>query len=72
MVGVLASAYGRRATKLYQAMMLSFAGVVVSGAALLVVSPAGLGRFCAMMSAFTLATLAVRAYYQRRVAQAAR
>lgn len=71
MVGVLTSAYGRHATKLYQTMMLSFASVVASGVALLVVSPAGLGRFCVMMSAFTLATLAVRAFYRRRVAQTA-
>ena len=67
MVAVFASAHKRQATKLYTTMLASFTGVVTTGVALLVVSPAGLGRFCAMMSAFTLLTFVARAYYRRQV-----
>ena len=48
-------------------MLASFAATVVSGIALLFVSAGGLGRFCAMMSMFTLMTIAAGQYYRIRV-----
>ena len=66
-VGVFAAAYNRRETKAYLVMLASFAATVVSGIALLFVSAGGLGRFCAMMSMFTLMTIAAGQYYRVRV-----
>lgn len=66
-VGVLAAASSRRETKAYLVMLASFAATVVSGIALLFVSAGGLGRFCAMMSMFTLMTIAAGQYYRVRV-----
>lgn len=66
-VGVFAAAYSRRETKAYLVMLTSFAATVVSGIALLFVSAGGLGRFCAMMSMFTLMTIAAGQYYRVRV-----
>ena len=68
-LGVVAAAYSRRETKAYTAMLGSFALTVVSGVGLLFVAAAGgLGRFCVMMSAFTLSVIAARAYYRTRLA----
>ena len=66
-VGVLAAASSRRETKAYLVMLASFAATVVSGTALLFVSAGGLGRFCAMMSVFTLMTIVAGQYYRVRV-----
>lgn len=66
-LGVVAAAYGRRETKAYTAMLGSFALTVVSGVGLLFVAADGLGRFCVMMSAFTLSVIAARAYYRKRL-----
>ena len=66
-VGVLAAAHNRQQTKSYVVMLVSFAATVVSGTALLFVSTGGLGRFCAMMSVFTLMTIVAGQYYRVRV-----
>ena len=66
-LGVVAAAYGRRETKAYMTMLGSFALTVVSGVSLLFVAAGGLGRFCVMMSAFTLSVIAARAYYRKRL-----
>jgi len=66
-IGVFAAGYAERATKAYSTMLVSFGATVVSGVGLLFVSPNGLGRFCAMMSAFTVMALIARAYYRKRV-----
>lgn len=70
-IGVFVAAYQRRETKAYTPMMISFAATVVSGVGLLFIAPTGLGRLCAMMSAFTLLTLAARHYYSKRSLQPA-
>lgn len=65
--GVFLAAYQRRETKAYTPMMISFAATVVSGVGLLYIVPTGLGRLCAMMSAFTILVLVARAYYRKHV-----
>jgi hypothetical protein len=66
-LGVVAAAHGKRETKAYAAMLGSFGLTVASGIGLLFVAAGGLGRFCVMMSAFTLSVIAARAYYRARV-----
>ena len=66
-LGVVAAAYNKRETKAYAAMLGSFGLTVVSGIGLLFVTAGGLGRFCVMMSAFTLSVIAARAYYRAQV-----
>ena len=68
LLGVVAAAYGRRETKAYAAMLGSFGLTVLSGIGLLFVATGGLGRFCVMMSAFSLSVIAARAYYRTRLA----
>jgi hypothetical protein len=65
-VGVFAAARTRRETKAYSAMLLSFGATIVSGAGLLFISTAGFGRFCVMMSTFSISVLVARAYYKKR------
>lgn len=67
-VGVASAAYaGRAVERVYRTMIASFTGTVLSGVLLVVIAPAGLGRFCAMMTAFSAMTLFARHYYRRRV-----
>ena len=66
-LGVFAAAHARRETKLYAGMLASFVATVVSGTTLLFVLTGGIGRFCVMMSAFTLMTIVARQYYRARV-----
>jgi hypothetical membrane protein len=66
-IGVFAAGYAQHATKAYSTMLVSFGATVVSGVGLLFVSPNGLGRLCAMMSAFTIFVLIARAYYRKQV-----
>ena len=68
---VFAAAVKQYETRAYRWMLGAFGTTLASGIGLLLVSPAGLGRFCVMMSAFTLSVIAVRAYYRARVAQVA-
>jgi hypothetical protein len=65
-VGVFAAAHARRETKAYSVMLGTFGATTVSGIGLMFISAGGLGRFCAMMSVFTLSVLVARAYYRRR------
>ena len=65
-VGVFAAAHARRETKAYSAMLVSFVATVASGTGLLFISTAGFGRFCVMMSAFSMSVLVARAYYKKR------
>lgn len=67
-LGVFAAGYARRESRAYVTMLASFGVTVVSGISLLFVSAGGLGRFCAMMSAFSLSVIAARAYYRVRLA----
>lgn len=64
---VLVSAAMSRKTRSHAVMWGSFAATSISGLALIFVSPAGLGRFCAMMTAFSLLTLVAHQVYRRRV-----
>lgn len=64
--GVFASAFRRRETRVYSAMIISFAATAVSGVALLFVSTHGLGRFCAMMSMYTVFVVVARQYYRKQ------
>lgn len=64
---VLASAVMSRKTRTHAVMWMNFAATSISGLALIFVSPAGLGRFCAMMTAFSLLTIVAHQVYRRRV-----
>ena len=66
-LGVFAAGYTRRESKAYETMLVSFGATALSGTILLFVSAGGLGRFCAMMSAFSLSVIAARAYYRKRL-----
>lgn len=66
-LGVFAAGYAQRESKAYIAMLASFGVTVMSGVGLLFVSAGGLGRFCAMMSAFSLSVIVARAYYRKRL-----
>ncbi len=69
-LGVFAAGYARRESKAYTVMLASFGVTVFSGIGLLFVSNGALGRFCAMMSAFTVSVLIARAYYRKRLTAA--
>ena len=66
-LGVAAAAYSRRETQAYAVMLGSFSLTVVSGIGLLFAAAGGLGRFCVMMSVFSLSVIAARAYYRARL-----
>lgn len=66
-LGVFVAARKERETKMYSAMLVSFALTIVSGVAMLFVSPNGLGRLCVMMTTFTLLVVVARSYYRKRV-----
>ena len=66
-LGVFASAFRRKETKAYVAMLTSFAATALSGVALLFVSTHGLGRLCAMMSAYTVLVVVARLYYRKQL-----
>lgn len=70
-IGVFIAAYKQRETRAYVPMMVSFSATVVSGIGLLFITPTGLGRLCAMMSAFTILVLVARYYYSKRSLQPA-
>ena len=65
--GVLTAAYRRNETKFYMTMLVSFGATAVSGIALLFVSANGLGRFCAMMSAYAVFVAIAHRYYRVRI-----
>lgn len=65
-LAVYVAAYSRQETRAYRAMLVTFGITILSGAGLLAVSAAGLGRFCAVMSVFTLSVLLARAFYRNR------
>jgi hypothetical protein len=64
-LGVYAAAYARRASRAYGAMIVSFTATAVSGV-VLVFAAGGLGRFCMMMSIFTVATIIANHFYRVR------
>lgn len=66
-LGVFAAAHRRRETVAYTPMLISFAATATSGLGLLFVSPSGLGRLCAMMTAFTFLVIVARSYYRKRI-----
>lgn len=64
---VLLSAKSARETKAHVVMVVSFAATALSGLGMLFVNAGGLGRLCAMMSAYTLVVAAAHYYYRARV-----
>ena len=67
LLGVVAAAYGKRETKAYLTMLSSFGLTVISGVGLLFVAPGGFGRFCVMMSIFSLSVIGAHVYYRSRL-----
>lgn len=67
-LGVFIAARAQRRTRAYLTMLVSFAATALSGVALLAISAHGLGRFCAMMSAYVVVVAFARHYYHVRTA----
>ena len=67
LIVVFVAGVSRRATRGYYVMLGSFSATLLSGIGLIALSAGGLGRFCAMMTAFTALTIAVRSFYRRRL-----
>ena len=66
-VVVVLSAWQKRATGAYNAMLSTLGLTAVSGIGLLAIVPSSLGHLCMMMTAFTLSVIGVHYYYRARV-----
>lgn len=56
----------KKVTAADKGTMISFVATFVSGIGLIAVSGKGLTHFCATMTVYSLLTIAVRQYYQKR------